>query len=54
MSSAQNRFKQAQAPEGLAPAAHGLPAQAGTGGRVAASRSGPFSAAAMAASVGVT
>ena len=53
MSVAQNRFKQAHAPEGLAPAAPSLPAQAGTGGRVAASRSGPFSVAALAASVGV-
>ena len=54
MSAAQNRFMQAQAPEGLAPAAHSLPAQAGTGGRVAASRGGPIRAAAVAASVGVT
>ena len=54
MSEAQNRFKQARAPEGLSPAAHSLPAQAGTGGRVTASRSGPLSAAALAASVGAT
>jgi hypothetical protein len=54
MSAAQNRFKQAQAAEGLAPEAPILPAQAGTGARVAAYRSGPFSAAALAASVGAT
>ena len=52
MSEAQNRFKPAKAPEGLAPAAHSLPAQAGTGDRVAASGSEPSSAAAVAASVG--
>ena len=54
MSAAQNRFKQANAPLGLTPAAHSLPAQAGTGGSVDASRSGPFRAAALAATVGAT
>ena len=35
MSEAQNRFKPAKAPEGLAPAAPGLPAQAWTARREA-------------------
>ena len=42
----------AKAPEGLTPAAPILPAQVGTGVRVAASRSGPSSAAHEVASVG--
>ena len=33
MIAAQNRFKQDHAPEGLSPAAHSLPEQAGTGRR---------------------
>ena len=53
MSAAQNRFKQAHAPEGLSPAAPSLPAQAGTGRRAAASGGGLSSAAASAANVGV-
>jgi hypothetical protein len=52
MNAAQNRFKQNHAAEGLAPAAPSLHAQAGTGAKVAPSRSRPFSAAALAASVG--
>ena len=43
---------QQQAPEGPAPAAHSLPAQAGTGAGVAGSDGGPTSAAASAANVG--
>jgi hypothetical protein len=54
MSAAHNRFKQAQAPEGLSAAAPSLPAQAGMDGRVDASRVGPLSEAAAAANVGAT
>ncbi|MCY7317877.1 MAG: hypothetical protein LH617_03965, partial [Ramlibacter sp.] len=43
---------QQQAPERPAPAAHSLPAQAGTGAGVAGSDGGPTSAAASAANVG--
>ena len=51
MSAAQNRFKQARAPEGLSPAAHNLQAQVGTGRRAVASGGDLSGAAALAANM---